>query len=133
MRRLPPELEEFCEGKLQSLGETENRRISAALFVHSLQAKKVPEVEKLARHSERQLRELLTQTPLASVVAGIKGSGVLLPHSVAASVLELTQESQAELGDMDVDAFKRDIVSLQVGLTRVRDREPANRRLPCSA
>ena len=118
MRSLPPALELFCESEVQSLGESADKRIMSALFVPSLQAMKLREVEDLARQPESRWRDVFSQSSLQNVVASIKGTSVLLPRAVAASVLELTQHSQEELGDMDVEAFKRDIASLQVGYGR---------------
>ena len=128
LRSLPPALEQFCEGELTSIGEMENKKIMAALFVPSLQAMKLWEVEDLARQQESKWREVFTQRSLASVVAGMKTTAVLLPTEVAAAVLDLTQNSPSELGDMDVEAFREDIASMQVGEQRVRDRVPATIR-----
>ena len=38
-----------------------------------------------------------------------------LPREVAATILELTEAAREHLVDMDVDAFLKDISSLQVG------------------
>ena len=127
-RSLPPALEQFCEGKLPSIAETENKRILCALFVPSLQAMKLGEVEDLAREPESKWRELFLRRSPAGVVSSIKDTSLCLPREVATTVLELAQEAGEELADTDVDAFKRDIASLQVGEQRVHDREPASQR-----
>ena len=130
-RSLPPALERFCEGNLSSIGEEENKPILSALFVPFLQSMKLGEVEDLARQSESKWREFFLRQSLAAVVSSLKATSMSLPREVAATVVELAQEEGEELADTDVDAFKRDIASLQVGQQRVRDREPASHHPPC--
>lgn len=130
-RSLPPALEHFCEGKLPSFAQSEGRGILSALFVPSLQAMKLREVEDLARQPESKWRELFLRLSPTSVVASVKAASLTIPREVAATVLELADEGGEELEDTDVEAFKKDIESLQVGGLRVRDREPASRRPPC--
>ena len=91
---------------------------------------KLGDVEDLARQPETKWRELFLRQSPTAVVSSLKTTGVSLPREVVATVLELTREAGEELADMDVDAFKRDIASLQVGGERFRDREPVSPRLP---
>ena len=130
-RSLPPALEHFCEGKLPTIAEKENKQIMCALFVPSIQGMKLWEVEDLARQPESKWQELFSRLSPTSVVASLKAASLAIPREVAATVLELADEGGEELEDTDVEAFKKDIESLQVGGLRVRDREPASRRPPC--
>ena len=126
MRTLPPALEQFCEGKLPSIADEQDRWIMSALFVPSLQAMKVREVEDLARQPESKWREVFLGMSPAAAVSSIKATGILLPREVVAAVLDLLQASTKELADADEEVFKKDIASLQVG-GRDRDRKVATR------
>ena len=130
-RSLPPALEQFCEGNMPSIAETAKKPIMSALFVPSLQAMKLGEVEDLARQPQKKLRELFLRRSPAAVVSNMKSTSVSLSREVVATVLELTREAGEELADVDTDVFKRDIASLQVGGQRLRDREAVSRRPPC--
>ena len=114
-RSLPPALEHFCEGKLPTIAEKENKQIMCALFVPSIQCMKLWEVEDLARQPESSWRRMFLRQSPAAAVSNLKGTGVTLPREVAATIRELTEVAREHLVDMDVDAFLKDISSLQVG------------------
>ena len=122
-RSLPPALQLFCEGKLPSSADAQHRQIMSALFVPYIQAMKLREVEDLARQPESTWYELFLGLTPAAAVSNIKAAGIPLPREVAAAVIDRMKEGGEELAEADEEAFKRDVLSLQVGAERVRDRE----------
>lgn len=114
MRSLPPNLQDFCEGRLSTVGVAANKRIAANLFVPSVQALPLKEVEALAGQSQRDWKRLVTDRSAAEILDGMKGSNVPLPPSVCNTILEILPGSTEDIGDVDRADFETRLAASMV-------------------